>query len=485
MRDVIARAWREFASLLSLAAPIMVNNLATAGMGFFDTVMSGRIGAEVLGAVSVGHSLFMMPYLLGLGLLMAVNPLVAHRIGAGERGRVGRVFRQAVWLALLLGLVLLLVLRGTGTLLGFIGIDPVLIPHAAGYVNAIAFGLPGVFVFLALRFTSEGIGHTTPIILTALVGFTVNVAGNWVLMFGHLGFPALGAVGCGAASAIAHWSMLATLLAYVLLRRRVYRRLNLFSRLEGIHLGRMREIVALGLPIGGSVLAEASMFACVGLLMGTLGASVVGAHQIAINYAAMMFMLPLSLHSALTVRVGHALGARDAAAARFRGFVGIAACGAVMVVSAGVMLLFGERIVGFYLRPGEAEEVRRIAISLLAMAAVFQVSDGLQVGAAGALRGFKDTRVPFLMNLFSYWAVGFPLAWGLGIALDLGPQSVWFGLVVGLTVCALLLNARWWVISRRPPPPPPPARASAPSRPAAAVSAPVAEAAPGGGGLPP
>lgn len=443
------RARRELGPLLRLAAPIIINNLATTGMGFFDTVMSGRLGAGTLAGVSVGHALFMMPYLLGLGLLMAVNPLVAHRVGAGERGRIGRVVRQAAWLALGLSVTLLLLLQGNGVLLRTIGIDPSIVPQSSGYVRAIAWGLPGVFAFLVLRFTSEGIGHTTPILLTAAVGFAVNITGNWVLMFGHLGFPALGAVGCGLASAIAHWCMFATLLAYVIRRRRVYARLNLFSRFEWPHLGRLREIVGLGLPIGGSVLAEAALFTCVGLMMGTLGASVVGAHQIAINYAAMMFMLPLSIHSALTVRVGQALGAGQADDGRFRAFLGVTLCGGVMVVSALVMLAFGEQIVGFYLREGESEDVRAVAISLLGMAALFQVSDGLQVGAAGALRGYKDTRIPFLLNVVSYWGVGFPLAWGLGLAMGLGPRAVWLGLVVGLTVCAVLLNCRLWWVSRR------------------------------------
>ena len=444
------RLSRELGALLHLAAPIMANNLATTGMGFFDTVMSGRLGPTTLAAVAVGHALFMMPYLLGLGLLMAVNPLTAHRIGAGERGRVGRLYRQAVWLALMLAIVLMSLLQGSGAVLRWIGIDPQIVPETTGYIHAITWGLPGLFAFLTLRFTSEGVGHTTPILLTAVVGFAVNVFGNWVLMFGHLGAPALGAVGCGLASAIAHWCMFLTLLAYVLVRRRVYRRLNLFSRFEWPRLVRLREIVALGLPIGGSVLAEASLFTCVGLMMGTLGASQAGAHQIAINYAAMMFMLPLSIHSAVTVRVGHALGAGQVSDARYRGWLGVVLCGAFMTASALVMLAFGEQIVGFYLRPGEAEEVRQVAISLLGMAALFQVSDGVQVGAAGALRGFKDTRIPFLMNLFSYWVIGFPLAYLLGITLRLGPQSVWVGLVVGLSVCAVLLNYRFWQVSRRP-----------------------------------
>lgn len=316
-------------------------------------------------------------------------------------------------------------------------------PLTEGYVRAIALGLPAMYAYLTLRFVSEGLGHTRPIMLIAVIGLIVNVLFNYLLMFGKLGFPALGAVGCGYASAVSMWMMFASMLLYTR-RQALYSKFALFARFDFPTVAGFRELLGIGLPIGLSVVSEAGLFSAVALLMGTLGATTVAAHQVAINYAATMFMVPLALHSATTIRVGQAIGGGRPALARFAGFVGIGLCGAVMLVSAVAMLIFGRSIAAFYtIDP----EVQQIAIALLFMAAIFQVSDGLQVGAAGALRGFKDTRVPMIINFVSYWMIGFPLAWVLGIRLAMGPQWVWAGLVAGLTVCAVLLNLRFAVIS--------------------------------------
>ena len=193
-------------------------------------------------------------------------------------------------------------------------------------------------------------------------------------------------------------------------------------------------------------MAEAGLFSAAALMMGRLGATQVAAHQIAINYAATMFMVPLAIHSAITIRVGHSVGAGQPDLARRQGLTGIAVCGLFMTASALMLLLLREHITALYTRD---EDVRAVAFSLLTMAMIFQISDGLQVGAAGALRGFKDTRIPMLLNVIAYWLIAFPLAWYLGVHRDGGPQAVWVALVVGLTVGAGLLNARFLVISRR------------------------------------
>lgn len=439
-----ARVTRELTRLLPLAGPLIANNLALAGMNFADTVMAGRLGALDLAAVAVGNSVWMVVFLFGLGVLMGMSPVAAQYFGSNRPQEVGRALRQCLWLSQLLALLLFFVLRQAGHLLQAIGIDPAIVPLTVGYIHAISLGLPAIYAYLSLRFTSEGIGHTRPIMLIALVGLVVNVLLNYILMFGKLGFPRLGAVGCGYASAISMWVMFGGMLSYAH-RSKIYEHFQLFRSFDWPNRTGQRELLGLGLPIGISVLSEAGLFSAVALLMGVLGATIVAAHQIAINYAATMFMIPLAIHSATTIRVGQAVGGAQPQLARLAGFVGIVVCGGVMLVSAVLMLIFGEQIAAFYtIDP----EVREVAIALLFMAAVFQVSDGLQVGAAGALRGFKDTRVPMLMNFFSYWMVGFPLAWLLGIHLEMGPQSVWVGLVVGLSVCAMLLNVRFAAISK-------------------------------------
>nr|WP_255454020.1 MATE family efflux transporter [Thioalkalivibrio sp. XN279] len=424
---------------------MVFNNLALAGMNFADTVMAGRLGTRDLAAVAVGGSAWMVVFLCGLGVLMAVSPVVAHAYGAGRWEDAGVVLRQALWLSQALAVLAFTALLGVPLLLAAIGIDPEVVPLTGGYLFAISFGLPGIFAFLAMRFMSEGLGWTRPIMYAAAVGLVVNVFGNWVLMYGNLGFPRLGAVGCGMASAIAMWCMFATMLFYVRRSPR-YARFALWRGFEWPRWSTQRDILGLGLPIAASVEAEAGLFAGVALIMGTLGATQVAGHQIAINYAATMFMVPLAFHSATTIRVGQALGRDEPVLARLAGWSGIGLCGAFMLLSALVLLLFREHIASFYTND---PELLPLATSLLTMAMIFQVSDGLQVGAAGALRGFKDTRVPMLMNVGSYWLIAFPMAWYAGVHARLGPVAIWIALIAGLTVTAILLTTRFARLSNR------------------------------------
>lgn len=440
-----ARFNADARGILRLGGPLIINNVAIAGMGFTDTVMAGQLGARDLAAVAVGHAFYVFFYFAGLGLLMAMSPLVAHAYGAGHNERIGALARQALWLSQMLAFGLILPMLYVDSILTAIGIAPDIIAKASGFVRAICCGFPAIMAFLALRFTSEGIGWTRPIMYTAIAGLVANVVGCYVFMYGKLGFPALGAVGTGVSNAVVMWIMFLMMLVYVR-RRRVYRPLGIFARFEPPHGATLREIVGLGVPIAGSVMSEGGLFVAAALLMGTLGAAVVAAHQIAINYAALMFMVPLSLHSATTIHVGHALGRRQPAAGRFAGFVGIALCGAFMTVSALVIVFFGDEIAALYTQD---PAVRPLAAGLLLMAAIFQISDGVQVGSAGALRGFKDAHVPMLLNLLAYWGIGFPLAYGLGIVQGRGPVYVWVGLIAGLTACALLLSVRYAWISGR------------------------------------
>jgi MATE family multidrug resistance protein len=431
--------------LLVLAGPLVANNLAIAGMGFADTVMAGRLGTRDLAAVAVGSSVWMVVFLFGLGVLMAMSPTAAHAFGAGRDADVGVYTRQCLWLSQALAAGLMLVLHRAGAVLTAVGVDPSVIPLTSGYLGAIAWGLPAMYAYLSLRFMSEGVGWTRPIMYVAILGLVVNVFGNWVFMYGKLGFPAMGAVGCGVASALSMWAMFGLMAIYVGVQRR-YRRFALAARFDPPNAARLRELLGLGLPIAVSVVSEAGLFSAVAVLMGTLGATVVAAHQIAMNFAATMFMVPLAVHSALTIRVGHALGRGDPEQARRIGIIGIVICGGMMALSALGLLLFRADIAAFYTGDGE---VLPLAVSLLTMAMIFQVSDGLQVGAAGALRGFKDTRVPMFINFGCYWLAAFPAAWYLGVERALGPQAVWVALIIGLSLTALFLNLRFRVVSRR------------------------------------
>jgi MATE family multidrug resistance protein len=443
-----AIAARDDASTIArLAVPLLINNLSLGGMLSADTIMAGRLGAGQLAAVAVGSNIAGVFHFFVLGMLMALSPLVAHAYGAGRDGDIGAYVRQGLWLAAGVGLVIVVVLRiAAEPLLLLIGIPPDTAELAGRYVRALSLGMPALCCFYALRFGSEGIGWTRPFMYTAIVGLVVNILLNYVLMYGKLGLPALGAVGTGYATAITWWLLFAILWCYVK-RHRVYRPYAPLGRRDPPQPARLREIVALGSPIAGSLVLEGGMFNAAALLLATFGATTMAAHAIAINYAALMFMIPLSLNSATTIHVGHQLGRGDRHAGARAAWTGVGMGVAVMVVSALVMIVARSGIAGLYTRDSD---VLLLAANLLLFAAVFQVADGVQVCTAGALRGFKDTRVPMVYNLVAYWGIGFPLAWYFGLVRGWAAQGVWLGLIAGLFVAALLLSLRLRRVARGP-----------------------------------
>lgn len=439
-------SWRVHAkSLLRLGGPLIINNLAVAGMQFSDAVMAGRLGADALAAVAVGGSVWMLGFTLSLGLLMAISPIAARHFGAGDHGLIGRYTRQGIYLGLAMGAPLILIAQvAVEPLLTLIGIDPEFRYLTVGYVAALMFGAPGIFVFLALRFTTEGIGHTRPIMFTSVFSLACNVFLNYVFMFGKLGAPAMGAVGCGVASAITMWLVALALAAYIFFSTH-YRPFKIFSRVAPLRISVLKEIVVLGVPIAITITAEAGLFAAVSILMGTRGTEITAAHQIAINFSATMFMVPLALSSATTIRVGQLIGAGEMQSARSSGAVGIGLCAFFMSLCAIFLLIFRDVVVRMYT---DDAAVLGIATSLLLMAAMFQVADGVQIGAAGALRGYKDTKIPMVVNMFAYWVLAFPLAFLAAITYKAPPNYVWGGFVVGLGVAAVLLTWRYSRLSK-------------------------------------
>jgi len=439
-------SWRnEIGRLFKLAGPLIVSNLSIAGMQFADAVMAGRLGVETLAAVAVGGGLWFFAFTVGLGLLMAISPIAARLHGAGDTHLIGRYTRQGIYLGIALALPIIFAAQYLlAPLLVFIPIDPEFREMTIGYTQAITLGAPAIFVFLALRFTTEGIGVTKPIMYISIFAIVCNVFLNWVLIFGNLGAPQLGAVGCGLASAITMW-LIALILVVYMVSAKQYKPMGIFSRLAPPRLKVLRELFSLGLPIAVTITAEVGLFSAVSIMMGTLGAAITAAHQIAINFASTMFMIPLALSSAITIRVGHELGAGQLKRARYAGGFGIFVCGAFMACAAIILLVFSDSIVMMYT---QNELVKNIAISLLLMAAIFQVGDGVQIGAAGALRGYKDTRVPMIINMFSYWVLAFPLAYLAAVTFKLPPNYIWGGFVIGLSVAAVLLTWRYNRLSR-------------------------------------
>ena len=431
-------------AIVALGGPLLGNNLSITGMAFADTVMAGQLGAVDLGGLAIGAACFNLFMFMGFGLLMATSPSVAHAFGANDARNVTTYARQSWWLVLALSMLLLTGMQQADWFLPAIGISKDVLPVAIGYVHAISWGMPGLLAFFSLRYTSEGLGRTKPIMFTGFLGLTANVIGNWIFMYGKFGAPELGAVGCGVATAISLWLMFFALFLHVRTHR-AYRPFNFFARIDPPNWRVLGELTRIGAPIAGSILAEGGLFVAAALMMGGMGAVTVAGHQIALNYAAFMFMVPLAISSATTIHVGHTLGRGDLIGARDAGFIGVAMFAVVMMISAIVILLLNDQIAGLYTRD---VPVRELAATLLLMAALFQFSDGVQVGAAGALRGFKDTTIPMTLCVFSYWVVGFSFAYFFGVYRGEGPVLVWVGLNVGLTISAVLLVARYQLVTK-------------------------------------
>jgi len=431
----------EIRRTMQLATPVIIGQLAVFSMNFVDTVMSGRLpDREVaLAALGIGGAVWSAMLMFVLGTLMVVQPSVAQLDGAGMKSEAASQTRQALWIALVLGVPFGLVCYFSEPLLTWFGIDPVIVPRAAGYLRAVSWGAPGLCLVFLLRFFSEGTGHTRPTMFYGVAGALLNIPLNYVLMFGKLGFPALGTVGCGYATSIVIWLQFLLLVLYIGTHRH-YRPYALMSRLEKPDWPEIWSLLKVGVPIAVTIFVEGSLFVGAALLIGRLGPVPAAAHLIAINFSALMFMIPVGLSSAISIRIGNAIGRKDLEAARYAGLIGILIVLGFQTVSATAMLLFPELIVGIYT---DEAVVAPMAVSLLLYAAIFQYPDGLQIVAAGALRGYKDTRMPMLYMVISFWIVGMTLGYNLTFGQGMGPAGMWIGMIAGLTVAAGLMLRRF------------------------------------------
>lgn len=440
-----SRLGNETRATIRLALPLVAGQLCTVGMNVVETLLAGHRGGLTLAAVGVATPVWSIALLVSMGLMLAVPPSVAQLAGAGRRDAIAVVFRQALWLAVVTGVLLLAGLRFGGELLRRAGVDAAIIPEAEAFLDLLAFGAPAQSLFLAARGLSEGLGLTRPTMWFGLLGVLVLAPLGWALMHGRAGLPALGIRGLGLAYAIVLWTQALAMLAF-LARHRNYRGLGLFACWQWPHWPTISSLLGLALPMCFALLMEGGLFVATALMMGTLGPVAAAAHQVAINVATVTFMVPLGVALAITVRVGQAVGQDDVAGVRWAGFTGIGLVFCVQVLSALILALGAMPIAAAYTRDAA---VAATAAQLLGYAALFQLADGVQAASNGALRGLKDTRVPAVLTVLSYWAVGMVCGAGLGFGHGLGAQGLWTGLIVGLVAAAVSLFWRFSVLARR------------------------------------
>jgi multidrug resistance protein, MATE family len=431
----------EVRATVAVAGPLAAANLAQMAMGFTNTVMVGSLGSAALAAAGLGASLYFTVALVCSGILTAVAPLSAHAIGAGDNQRAGRVAGAGLVLAALLAVPVVAALLAANRLLVVLGYEPALAAEIGRFLGAIAWAAPGFLGFAVLRSFLVAASHSRTVMIALILGIPMNAGLNWILIFGHLGAPALGIAGSSCATAIIQWLMFTGLGIYALAAPSLaeYR---MRPSLRGWN--EVGRILRLGLPIGGILGLEIGVFATTGILMGLLGADALGAHQLVMNCISVVFMVPLGIAQAATVRVAVALGSRAPAAARRAGVVALALGVAYMAIMAGVLLAAPRAIAKIYVdidAPANRGLVV-IALYLLAIAALFQIFDGVQAIAAGALRGYRDTAVPLLIAVVGYWGIGFTGGWLLAFPAGYGPVGLWSGLAVGLAAVALMLTVR-------------------------------------------
>jgi MATE family multidrug resistance protein len=438
----------ELRAVLGLAAPLAAANLAQMAMGVTNTVLLGRLGAVPLAAAGLGGMLYFTGGIVLQGILFAVTPLVAQALGAGDRGAAGRVAAAGALLALLLSLPFVAILCVSDRLLRGFGYNPGLAAVIGDYLRVLAWGGPAFLGFAVLRSVLAALSQARAVMIVVMTGVVSNAVLNWALIFGRLGAPALGVVGSGYASVINQWLILAGLALFA----------HTLPGTSGLQLrpgafagswGEIGRIVRLGAPIGAIRGIEAGLFTATGVVMGLLGAPALGAHQLVINCASISFMVPLGLSQAATVRVAYQLGGGRPHAARRAGFAALGLGIGFMAAAAVVLSTMPRTIIGAYVDIGSPanRELVQTARQLIAVAAVFQVFDGMQTIAVGALRGYKDTVVPMLLAALGYWGVGFAGGWLLAFPLGYGAVGLWWGLALGLAVVALALGLRLHVLS--------------------------------------
>jgi len=430
----------EARQLLALAIPVILAQVAQTAMGFVDTIMAGAVSATDMAAVAVGTSIWLPAILFGHGVLLALTPTIAQLNGSGRRERIAEQLRQGFWLAFFLSLLIMLVLWNAGYVIRSMhDIDPLLAEKAEGYLHALLFGAPGYLFFQVMRNQCEGLSKTKPAMVLGFLGLMLNIPLNYIFIYGHFGMPALGGVGCGVATASVYWAMFFCMRFWVR-RMRSMRDIRVESRWSAPSRVILQRLTGLGLPVALALFFEVTLFAVVALLVSPLGIINVAGHQIALNFSSLMFVLPLSLGVAATIRVGYRLGQGSTEQARVAAWTAQGVGVSMAVITAIFTVTFRHQIAQLY---NDNPAVVTLAAQLMMLAAIYQISDSIQVIGSGILRGYKDTRSIFFITFIAYWLLGLPSGYILAltdwVVPRMGPAGFWCGFIVGLTSAAVMM----------------------------------------------
>ncbi len=424
----------------NLAWPIAIGQISATGTAFIDTVMAGHVSPGDLAAVSVGSSIWITLSIAMLGYLLATSPIVAQKMGAHDARSVPSLIQQALVQALILSVLAFILARLITPVFSHLGLEPVIAKKSAEFLKAVCWGLPAFALYRVLYSYSAALKRTMPMMVISIFCLLLNIPVNWILIYGHFGFPAMGGVGCGWATAFCVWVNFILLTVWVL-RTTHYKDTHPFRSWQGWDFTMHQHLFKLGFPIGVMFLVEVSAFSFIALIIARLGITSVAAHQIALNFTSITFMIPMAIGTALTVQVGHAVGAKNYEEARSIGQNGIQFGLCIAVLTGCLMILCSQWIAHWYTKDAD---VIRLAGHLFILAGIFQFSDITQVVSAGVLRGYKVTRIPMVIHMTSFWVIGMPLGYfltyGVGTFAGLGVSGYWVALIIALTCTALALQ---------------------------------------------
>jgi MATE family multidrug resistance protein len=432
--------------LMIILLPILITQVGMYSMNFFDTMMSGHYSAKDLAGVAIGSSLW-VPISTGLtGILIAVTPIVSQLVGAKKEKEVGLSVIQGVYVAIIMAsLVLLIGAFVLNPILNKMGLEEEVHNIAHGYLISISFGVFPLFIYNALRSFIDALGKTRISMLIILSALPINAALNYLFIYGKAGFPELGGIGTGYATAITYWILLLFSIV-VVYKQKPFSHYQIFHKLHVVSLRKMGEILLMGVPIGLSIFFETSIFSAVTLFMSEFDTITIASHQIAMNFSSLLYMIPLSISMALTILVGFEIGAKRYHDAKQYSWLGVTVA-VLMAIASGLIILFlRTEVASMY---SKDLQVIELSIHFLLYALFFQLSDAIQAPIQGSLRGYKDVNITFIMSLLSYWVIGLPLGYVLAKFTNLGPFGYWIGLIAGLAVGAICLTSRLLYIQKK------------------------------------
>ena len=439
----IQEIYHESKITMNLAYPVMLSQLGQVLVGVADSMMVGQIGKDSLAGASLGNSIFVLFLTFGIGISYGITPLVAKADGEGNPRSIIDLLKHGFLVNMITSILLFLLLMGTSMVFPYLGQPEPVVSLAIPYFIVISISIIPFMAFQTARQFAEGLSLTRQAMMVTVSGNILNILLNYILIFGKLGFPALGLFGAGIATLISRVIMAAMMGFFVYYHKRFTVYWKFFER-HGFEMNIMRRIISIGLPSGFQFIFEVGAFSFAAIMVGWIGTTALAAHQIAISLASISYMMATGIATATTIRVGNQLGRRDAAMLRKTGFTGFLMGATFMGVCALVMISYNHYLPTWYI---DDHEVIRLAAELILIAAIFQISDGLQVVGLGALRGMADVKIPTLVTLLAYWIFALPIGYLFGIYLDFGALGIWVGLLIGLTVTAALLIYRFRKIS--------------------------------------